>query len=79
MNTNFSIKQRWIIFRFSISRDKYDPEKSVLPTILFINTNHPYFKGGSRKGFMLAFGWWDFSIKLWFVPKKTKLKHSQND
>ena len=58
-----------VIFHFSASRDKQDPEKSVLPMILFINTNHPFFTNGRRKGFMLAFGWWDWSVKFWFVSK----------
>jgi len=47
-----------------IGRDKAEPEKSVLPTILFINTNHQSFTDLRHRGFMLCVGWWDFSIKL---------------
>jgi len=51
-------------WRFLIGRRKADTEKAVLPTILFINTNHPAFTDFRRKGFMIVIGWWDFSIKF---------------
>jgi len=47
-----------------VGKDKVEPEKSVLPTILFINTNHPSFTDLRHRGFMLCVGWWDYSIKL---------------
>jgi len=50
--------------RFSIGRNKEDVEKAVLPTIIYINTNHPKFTDLSRKGFIIAIGWWDWSIKF---------------
>lgn len=51
-------------FYFDIGRAKSDVEKCVLPTILFINTNHNAFTNLRRKGFLLCFGWWDFSVKF---------------
>jgi hypothetical protein len=47
-----------------VGRDKADPEKSVLPAILFINANHKSFTDVRRRGFVLCVGWWDYSIKL---------------
>jgi len=52
------------IFVFTIGRNSMDAEKSVLPTILYINTNHPHFADSRHRGFVLVFGWWDFSIKV---------------
>lgn len=51
-------------FRFYIGRDKKDVEKAILPTIIFVNTNHPTFKELRSKGFMVIIGWWDFNIKI---------------
>lgn len=51
-------------FYFKVGRDKAYPEKRVLPTILFINTNHEAFTDVRRRGFMLCFGWWDFAVKF---------------
>ena len=50
--------------RLTISRDADDPEKLVLPGIVFISTNHPYFETDRTPGFMICLGWWDFSIKF---------------
>jgi hypothetical protein len=49
---------------FNASRNADDPEKSILPSLIFINANHPSFAGIKRKGFMLCIGWWDFSVKF---------------
>ena len=54
--------------KYNFSRDKSDPEKSILPTIIYINTNHNSFEN-RRKGFILVFGLWDYSIKLAFFKK----------
>ena len=54
-------------FRFTIGRDSDDVEKLVLPSIVFVNTSHREFKESKRKGFMLIFGWWDFSISFGFL------------
>jgi hypothetical protein len=56
--------------RFKIGRDKADPEKCVLPTILFINTNHKAFEQDRLPGFMIIFGWWDYSIKIGLIITK---------
>lgn len=51
-------------FRFIASRTLQNPEKCVLPTILFVNTNHSAFDDVRHRGFMLIFGWWDWSVKV---------------
>lgn len=54
-------------FHFSAKRNSTDPEKALFPTIIFINVSHPSFDDITDeriKGFMLCFGWWDFSIKF---------------
>ena len=51
-------------FYSNYGRNKSDPEKCVLPTILFINSNHYSFNEYRRSGFMICFGWWDFSVKF---------------
>lgn len=49
---------------FAMGRNKKDVEKSVLPAILFINTNNKEFGESKHKGFVICFGWWDFSVKF---------------
>ena len=51
-------------FYIKVGRNKADPEKTVLPTILFINTNNEAFTDVRHRGFMLCFGWWDFAVKF---------------
>jgi hypothetical protein len=51
-------------YYFSIGRSKGDPEKLVLPSIVFVNANHKAFEEVRHRGFMLCLGWWDFSIKI---------------
>ncbi len=51
-------------FRFIAGRNKQDPEKCLLPTIIFINTMHPAFYDVQHRGFVIAIGWWDYSIKI---------------
>ena len=54
-------------FYFIAGRDTKDVEKAILPTLLFVNANHPSFDELRAPGFMLCVGWWDFSIKfVWF-------------
>jgi hypothetical protein len=48
----------------SIGRNTEDPEKAILPTASFVNTNHPVFEEYKHRGFLIAVGWWDFSIKF---------------
>lgn len=49
---------------FNYGRDKADPEKAVLPAIVFINTGHSAFEGLNVRGFVLIFGWWDYSFSI---------------
>ena len=55
------MENRW---HFTIGRNNNDPEKKILPTILFINTNHPVFTDARGEGFIIMLSWWDFSIKI---------------
>lgn len=52
------------MIRLNVKRAKQDPEKCVLPTIVYINTNHSSFGDLRKNGFMLFIGWWDFSISF---------------
>ena len=49
---------------FKIGRDKQDVEKCVIPAILFINTNNKEFGENAHRGFVICFGWWDYSLKI---------------
>lgn len=60
-------KYNWI---FIVGRDKNDVEKAVIPTVLYINPNHQVFEEARTPGFMIALGWWDFSIKLGLIIHK---------
>ena len=53
--------------RLTISRDADDPEKLVLPSIVFISLNHPFFAEDRTKGFMICIGWWDISVKFGII------------
>lgn len=68
------------MFKFfhRIGRTKEDPEKAVLPCIIFISVNHPEYKEEINlsdfdvSGFGLSFGWWDWSIYIAFMWIKIK-------
>jgi len=45
---------------------KEDPEKAVLPTIIYVNPNHKSFKYG-EPGLALSIGWWHYYIYIAFV------------
>ena len=49
---------------FTADRTPEDPEKTILPALLFVNSNHPAFEDIRRPGFMLCLGWWDYSLKF---------------
>lgn len=51
-------------FRIAIKREPELIGKAVLPTIFFVNTNHPEFADERQAGFMIIFSWWDFSIRF---------------
>jgi len=55
-----------IHFRSEFSYSKEDPEKLLLPGIIFINLSDPYLEnsGDDIKGFMLCLGWWHWSLNL---------------
>ena len=50
--------------RFRCARDTDDPEKAVIPAVIFISCRHSHFKEYERGGFALALGWWDWSIRI---------------
>lgn len=52
--------------------DKSDPEKAVLPTIIFINLSHPFFTS-KVKGFAVGVGWWHYAIMFGIL---TNVKHN---
>jgi hypothetical protein len=56
-----ALNDRFILL---VSRTTEEPEKAVLPTILWINTNHSAFEDVRHRGFMIVLGWWDYSIKF---------------
>jgi len=58
----FQTKWRYVFLKFG--RDRADAEKVIIPTIIYINTNHESFKPMRRVGFVICFGWWDWSIKI---------------
>lgn len=57
-------------FFVKYGRDKSDPEKSVLPCLIFIDSNHSQFDDLRTPGFMLCIGWWDYSLKIGLIFKK---------
>ena len=48
-------------------RNPEDPEKGVLPCIVFVNPKHPEFGEFKRSGFVIVIGWWDWSIKFGLI------------
>lgn len=50
----------------SFSSANEDPEKLLLPGIIFINLSDPHLEnsGDDIKGCMLCFGWWHWSLNL---------------
>lgn len=54
---------------YKFGRSISDPEKTILPTILFIDTNHPSFGCLRLGGFALVFGWWDFYFRVMITKK----------
>lgn len=63
MKHNFFNKR----MRVGCGRACEDPGKSVLPLILFINTNHDSFGDLRRLGFVVFVGWWDFYVEFGWV------------
>ena len=52
--------------KFSTVAGRYteDPEKALLPTIMYIDGSSDHYAMYGRSGFALAFGWWDWSISF---------------
>lgn len=48
-------------------RKPQDCQKAILPTAIFVNTNHSSFAELRQKGFFIYVGWWDFSIRFGMV------------
>lgn len=57
------------VIRLMFSRDKDEPEKAVLPAIIFISSNHHSFGDLRMPGFCLCAGWWDYSVTLHVIFK----------
>lgn len=41
-----------------------DPERAVLPTIIYCSASHPYFAGRPRGGIAIAVGWWAWNATV---------------
>jgi len=50
--------------RLTYGRSKDDPEKLVTPGVLFCKKS-----GDGVTAYLLALGWWDFSVKLLWVRR----------
>ena len=59
-----------MITEFRYGRAIGDPEKTVLPTIIFMNTNHHSFGDVKRSGWVLIAGWWDFWCGFTFISNR---------
>ena len=53
--------------KVKFDKSKKDPEKAVLPTIIFMNFKNKSFpKIKGITGFAIAVGWWHWSVKFYF-------------
>jgi hypothetical protein len=62
--------------KFEMKRTNGDPEKAVLPTIVFINPKHPEFIESNyciNYGFTIILCWWDYGILFGFYKTKKKI------
>lgn len=59
-------------------RDKDDPEKAVLPAILYVSTSHPEFNNPYCRGFCLVFWWWDFGVSIFFLYVKKQTDNGKD-
>ena len=59
---------------WSYGRDTSDPEKAVLPTILFLSNQHPDFSRYGFRGGCIALGWWDWFVRFTVVIPTHKHK-----
>lgn len=50
--------------KFRFDKNEGDPEKAVLPALIFISAQHPKYRKYNRTGFALALGWWHWSVAL---------------
>lgn len=55
-------------------RCTHEPEKMVLPGIIFVNASHPSLapENTIASGFTVAVGWWDWAIRLTVLWKNNK-------
>ena len=43
-----------------------DPERAVLPALVYCSSRHPYFdQRQSRGGFSVAIGWWAWNVAVY--------------
>ncbi len=60
-------------FKLKYGRGKEDPEKAVLPTIVFISSDHTEYDDvrENHKAIYLFLCWWDyyFGFFVWWVKK----------
>lgn len=58
---------------FKIGRAADDPEKAILPAILYCNADHAFFSEHRQRGFAIAIGWWDFYLFAAFIATTADL------
>lgn len=67
--TKVITNNKYFMIQFRIGSYGGDSEKTILPTIVFINLMHPFFSPYRKKGFSLNFGWWHYCIAFTFLKK----------
>ena len=48
---------------WTVGRAQGDPEKTILPCVIFCPGWHPAYSRLPNTGFAVAVGWWDFKIQ----------------
>lgn len=47
-----------------------DPEKAILPTVIYLNIKHPFFKEDELSGFCFFVGWWHWGYRIGFYWRR---------
>lgn len=56
-------------FRVSAGKASSDPEKCVLPAIIYASN-----KSETNRVRVIAFGWWDWHVSFTFCGKRTRAR-----
>lgn len=52
------------LVKFDVFSAPQDPEKAVLPCLIFVSARHPEFAKYRCGGFSLSLGWWHWGVRL---------------